>query len=105
MSVWRFSLERGESGISLEAFCKRRTALCAEPIFAHTATSNIGFRKGAKCHGALNTKSEHMWGRGALEVRQRRFWKGFCERLASFDANGVDSDAGARVEGAIVQEK
>ena len=51
-----------------------------------------------KRHGALNTQGEHM-GCGALEVRQRRFWKGFCECLASFDAELVASDAGARVQG------
>ena len=38
-------------------------------------------------------------GCGALEVGQRRFWKGFCECLASFDPKLVDSDAGARVQG------
>ena len=42
---------------------------------------------------------------GNVEAGQRRLWKGFCECLASFDAKLVDSDAGARVEGVIVQEK
>ena len=49
-------------------------------------------KRGAKCQGALNTKSEHM-GCGALEARQRRLWKGFCECLASVNAKVVVPDA------------
>ena len=59
-----------------------------------------GCKKSAKCQGALNTKGEHM-GCGALEVRQRRFWKSFCECLAFFDAKLVGSDAGAGSAGKV----
>ena len=41
VSVWRFSRQRGESRIALEAFCKRHTALGAEVVTRQTATSDM----------------------------------------------------------------